>query len=362
MKVILAIDSFKGCLTSVEANQAAAEGIKSIFPDAEIIEIPVSDGGEGFIDAFHAAIGGKLVELAVKDPLMRPIAARYLLKGETAVIEIAQASGLTLLTKEERNPMVATSYGTGQLVADAVRRGAKHIIVGLGGSATSDAGIGMLRALIDNFARHPSNPAEKSLGIWDDVEVLRGVRFTIASDVNNPLCGMQGAAHVFAPQKGATPEMVSLLDERARKFADISARHFGFDRSQNPGAGAAGGLGYAFMQYMDADYKSGIQLLLDTVGFSNITKDADFIVTGEGSADRQTLMGKLPMGILEQSGTVPVYLIAGRVNDRDALLQAGFEKVECINPPGTPLEEALQKEVAQRNIIKTLQTYMLQQD
>ena len=355
MKVILAIDSFKGCLTSVEANQAAAEGIRSIFPDAEIIEIPVSDGGEGFIDAFHAAIGGKLVELAVKDPLMRPVTARYLLKGETAVIEIAQASGLTLLTKEERNPMVATSYGTGQLVADAVRRGAKHIIVGLGGSATSDAGIGMLRALIDNFARHPGNPAGKSLGIWDDVEELRGVRFTIASDVNNPLCGIQGAAHVFAPQKGATPEMVSQLDERARKFADI-------DRSQNPGAGAAGGLGYAFMQYMDAEYKSGIQLLLDTVGFSNIAKDADFIVTGEGSADRQTLMGKLPMGILEQSGTVPVYLIAGRVNDRDALLQAGFERVECINPPGTPLEEALQKEVAQRNIIKTLQTYMLQQD
>ena len=225
MKVILAIDSFKGCLTSVEANQAAAEGIRSIFPDAEIIEVPVSDGGEGFIDAFHAAIGGKLVELAVKDPLMRPIAARYLLKGETAVIEIAQASGLTLLTKEERNPMVATSYGTGQLVADAVRRGAKHIIIGLGGSATSDAGIGMLRALIDNFAHHPSNPAEKSLGIWDDVEVLRGVRFTIASDVNNPLCGMQGAAHVFAPQKGATPDMVLQLDERARKFADISARH-----------------------------------------------------------------------------------------------------------------------------------------
>ena len=362
MKVILAIDSFKGCLTSVEANQAAAEGIRSIFPDAEIIEIPVSDGGEGFIDAFHAAIGGKLVELAVKDPLMRPVTARYLLKGETAVIEIAQASGLTLLTKEERNPMVATSYGTGQLVADAVRRGAKHVIVGLGGSATSDAGIGMLRALIDNFAHHPGNPAGKSLGIWDDVEELRGVRFTIASDVNNPLCGIQGAAHVFAPQKGATPEMVLLLDERARKFADISARHFRFDRSQNPGAGAAGGLGYAFMQYMDADYKSGIQLLLDTVGFSNIAKGADFIVTGEGSADRQTLMGKLPMGILEQSGTVPVYLIAGRVNDRDALLQAGFERVECINPPGTPLEEALQKEVAQRNIIKTLQTCMLHQD
>ena len=154
MKVVVAIDSFKGCLTSKEANQAATEGIRSVFPDAEIVQIPVSDGGEGFMEAFHSAIGGELVEVTVRDPLMRPILAKYLLKDETAVIEIAQASGLTLLTKEERNPMVATSYGTGQLVADAVRKGAKQIIVGLGGSATSDAGIGMLRALIDTFARH----------------------------------------------------------------------------------------------------------------------------------------------------------------------------------------------------------------
>lgn len=356
MKIVLAIDSFKGCLTSIEANQAAAEGIRSVFPDAEIIEIPVSDGGEGFIDTFHAAIGGNLVETMVKDPLMRNVVARYLLKGETAVIEIAQASGLTLLAKEERNPMVATSYGTGQLVADAIRRGAKQLIIGLGGSATSDAGIGMLRALIDNFARHPSN-----LGIWDDVEELRGVRFTIASDVNNPLYGEQGAAQVFAPQKGATPEMVLQLDERAKKFAEISAKHFGFDRSQMPGAGAAGGLGYAFMQYMNADCKSGIQLLLDIVGFSEIVKDADFIVTGEGSADRQTLMGKLPMGILEQSGKVPVRLIAGKVNDREALIQAGFERVECINPSDIPLEKAMQKEVARRNISKTFQRWIGQQ-
>ena len=144
MKVIIAIDSFKGCLTSREANEAAAEGIRKAYPDAKIVEVPVSDGGEGYMEAFHAAIGGKLEEVTVRDPLMRPVVAKYLLKDEMAVIEIAQASGLTLLTKEERNPMVATSYGTGQLVADAVRKGAKHIIVGLGGSATSDAGMGML--------------------------------------------------------------------------------------------------------------------------------------------------------------------------------------------------------------------------
>jgi len=275
--------------------------------------------------------------------LMRPVVAKYLLQNDLAVIEIAQASGLTLLTKEERNPMVATSYGTGQLIADAINKGAKRIIVGLGGSATSDAGIGMLRALIDAYAKE---------GCWDDVKVLKDVRFTIASDVNNPLYGEQGAAHVFAPQKGATPEMVVRLDERARKFAEQSAKHFGYDRSQMAGAGAAGGLGYAFLQYLDAESMSGIQLLLDTIRFRELVEDADLIITGEGSADRQTLMGKLPMGILKQSGQVPVFLIAGRISDREELLHAGFARVECINPPGISLEEAMRKEVAQQNIRK----------
>ena len=349
MKVIIAIDSFKGCLTSKEANEAAAEGIRKAYPDAEIVEVPVSDGGEGYMEAFHAAIGGRLEEVTVRDPLMRPITAKYLLRNEMAVIEIAQASGLTLLTQEERNPMVATSYGTGQLVADAVRKGASHIIVGLGGSATSDAGIGMLRALIDTFAKH---------GSWDDTEALKDVTFTIASDVKNPLYGEKGAAHVFAPQKGATPEMVLALDERARRFAEVSAKHFGYDRSQMPGAGAAGGLGYAFLQYLDAKSMSGIQLLLDTIRFKEIVKEAGLIITGEGSADRQTLMGKLPMGILEQAGSVPVVLIAGKTSDREELLNAGFSRVECINPPGISLEEAMRKDVAQHNISRLFKYYL----
>ena len=342
MKVIIAIDSFKGCLTSKQANEAAAEGIRRVCPNAKIVEIPVSDGGEGYMEAFHAAIGGTLEEVVVRDPLMRPVTAKYLLHDEMAVIEIAQASGLTLLTKEERNPMVATSYGTGQLVADAVCKGARHIIIGLGGSATSDCGMGMLKALIDIFAKH---------GQWDDVEALKDVRFTIASDVKNPLYGENGAAHVFAPQKGATPEMVLCLDERAIKFAELSAKHFGYDRSQQAGAGAAGGLGYAFMQYLNAKSMSGIQLLLDTIRFKELVADADLIITGEGSADRQTLMGKLPMGILEQAGHTPVYLIAGRISDREELLNAGFARVDCINPPDITLEEAMRKEVARQNII-----------
>ena len=353
MKIVVAIDSFKGCLTSKESNRAAAEGVRNHWPDAEVVQVPVSDGGEGFMEAFHAAIGGKLIELTVRDPLMRPVSARYLLHDKLAVVEIAQASGLTLLTREERNPMVATSYGTGQLVTDAVRRGAEHIIVGLGGSATSDAGIGMLRALINNFAKH---------GEWDDIDELKHVRFTIASDVKNPLCGENGAAHVCAPQKGATPDMVIQLDNRARKFADVSAKHFGYDRSEQEGAGAAGGLGYAFLQYMNADCKPGIELLLDTIKFHEIVSETDLIITGEGSADLQTLMGKLPMGILKQSNNVPVCLIAGRISDKQELLNAGFAHVECINPEGISIEEAMHKEVATQNIIDTVGRIIQERD
>lgn len=361
-KYIVVIDSFKGCLSSTAANQAAAEGIRHSHPDAEIIQIPVSDGGEGWLAAFHSALGGELVEVTVHDPLMRPIHAYYLIKGDTAVIEIAQASGLTLLSAEERNPMRATSYGTGELIVDAIRRGSKHIIVGLGGSATSDCGIGMLHAIIDAFASH---------GTWDEVTVLHDVKFTIATDVTNPLCGKNGAAHVFAPQKGATPDIVEILDARARKFAEVSARHFGHNCQDVPGAGAAGGLGYAFLQYMGHSTKDslgspntvecrrGIDLLLDAVCFDHLLKDASLVITGEGSADRQTLMGKLPFGILQRAKhqDVPVALMAGRIKDRQLLLDAGFSRVGCINPPGLPYIEAMKPETAKKNIIETVKKF-----
>lgn len=346
-KIIVAIDSFKGCLTSTEANQAAAEGVLSRMPETQVVQIPVSDGGEGFMAAFQQALGGEQVEIPVRDPLMRRITARYLINGTTAVIEMAQASGLTLLSDEERNPMRTTSYGTGQLLVDAVRRGCKQVIVGLGGSATSDCGIGMIRAIIDSFADG---------GTWDDIRALDDVHFTIATDVNNPLCGENGAAHVFAPQKGATPEMVLELDTRAKRFAEFSARHFDFDCQNTPGAGAAGGLGYAFLQYTHAACRSGVDLLLEAVGFDEQLKDAFLVITGEGSADRQTLMGKLPFGILQRAKlqNVPVALIAGRIADRQVLLDAGFSQVVCINPPGLPIEEAIKPETAKANIRQTI--------
>lgn len=381
-KIIVAIDSFKGCLTSAEANRAAVEGILARMPEAEVLPIHVSDGGEGWLEAFRSLtptpspVGrgisttptapsgegsptpalpsreGVVVEVDVRDPLMRHIVAPYLVIGDTAVIEMAKASGLMLLGKEERNPMIATSYGTGQLVADAVRRGCRHIIVGLGGSATSDCGIGMLRAIIDNFAKH---------GSWDDVHELDAVRFTIATDVTNPLCGENGAAYVFAPQKGATQEMIQLLDARAKRFAEVSARHFGYDRQNEPGAGAAGGLGYAFLQYMNAERRSGIDLLLDTIGFDRLLDDASLVITGEGASDRQTLMGKVPYGILQRAKAhqVPVALIAGRIEDRQELLHAGFSQVLCINPPNQPAEEAMKPETAKRNIFDTMQLLAL---
>ena len=338
-KIIVAIDSFKGCLTSAEANQAACEGILAKMPEAKVVQVPVSDGGEGFLEAFQVAMGGSIVEVNVKDPLMRTIVAQYLIQGDTAVIEIAKASGLTLLKPEERNPMVATSYGPGQLVVDAVRKGCKHIIVGLGGSATSDCGIGMLDAIHNSqFIIH------------------NDVRFTIATDVTNPLCGENGAAYVFAPQKGATQEQVLALDARAKRFAEASAKHLGRDSQNMPGAGAAGGLGYAFLQYMNAECRSGIDLLLDTIHFDDLLQDADLVITGEGSADRQTLMGKLPFGILQRARkqNVPVMLIAGRIADEQLLLDAGFSHVAYINPPGIPLEIAMQPDTAKENIRKTV--------
>ena len=332
-RIVVAIDSFKGCLRSVEANGAAAAGVREVWPDAEVKELTVSDGGEGFMEAFYAAIGGEIRSVQVHDPLMRVVTAKYLLNGETAVIEVAEACGLWRLKPEERNPLVATSYGVGEMVADAVKNGAKTIIVGLGGSGTSDAGRGMLEGLKVKGQR---------------------LKVIIATDVENPLYGENGAAAVYGPQKGATAEMVRELDERAKAFAEESAQRMGVDCSQEKGAGAAGGLGYAFMQYLHAERRSGIDLLLETIHFDDLTKEADLVITGEGAADRQTLMGKLPVGILRHSGQTPVCLIAGKISDKETLLQAGFAEAECINPPGLPLEEAMRPDVAKQNIRNTV--------
>ena len=346
-KYIIAIDSLKGCLTSKEAGQAVAEAMTQADTDASATVFTVSDGGEGMLEAFTEALGGSIERAYVHDPLMRRVWAEYgITPGGTAVIETARACGLTLIDEEERNPLRATTYGVGELVAAAIGRGCRKFIIGLGGSGTSDAGIGMLRALTDRLAPRG--------GTIDDA--LRGelgrCAFTLACDVDNPLCGAEGATMVFARQKGATPEMLPMLEKRAERFARASAAHFGFDRSTLPGAGAAGGLGYAFMQYMGAETRPGADLLLDLCGFDDALRGATCVITGEGHADRQTLMGKLPMRVMARAKAkgVPTWLLAGRVDDKESLLEAGFAKAESITPGGMTLAEAMRKDVALRNL------------
>ena len=332
-------------MSSDEANAVASSVLQPYFPNDDIIALPLSDGGEGWLTAYQQAIGGQLIPVATHDPMMRRVTAHYLRLGDTAVIEVAQASGLSLLQPEERNPMRATSYGTGEILAKAMLDGCRKFVIGLGGSATSDAGIGMIRALIDVLA--PS-------GRFDDIDMIRQCSFTLGSDVTNPLCGEQGAAYVFAPQKGADEAMIGVLDERARRFAEVSARHFGYDRSHEAGAGAAGGLGYAFMEYMNATCESGARLLLRAARWSHLLPATRFVLTGEGASDAQTLMGKLPQIVLSEARgsqpPVPVYLFAGRVADREQLLAAGFADVRAITPTEQSLDEAMRKDVARRNL------------
>ncbi|MCR5179754.1 MAG: glycerate kinase [Bacteroidaceae bacterium] len=351
MNILVAIDSLKGCLSSAEANEAAREGLLRTWPEAEVVTRRVSDGGEGWLDAFGGVgaspedaplPGFESVDVEVCDPLMRPVRAQYLRQGTLAVVEVARACGLGLLRPEERNPLRASTYGVGQLIVDAWQRGCTHFVVGLGGSGTSDAGRGMLQACRDN-----------GLLLGDMPQVP--LSFVLATDVSNPLCGPQGAAAVFAPQKGADTEMVRQLEQQSLQFARENAGRMGLDRSAEAGAGAAGGLGYAFMQFFGAECRSGAEVLMETMCFDALLARADLVITGEGGADRQTLMGKLPCRILchAKAAAVPCLLIAGNVADREELLSAGFADVICFNPPELPRSEALRPVVAKRQIAET---------
>ena len=360
-KIIIACDSYKGCLSSREVNEAIASGLKVWNADdaspekknlhsedasPEIITLEMSDGGEGMLDAFLSAMKGERVRIHAHDALMRWIEAEYGIVDDTAIIEIAQTAGLALIEPEQRNPMKATSWGVGEMIMNAYRRGVRHFIVGLGGSATSDCGIGMLKAMGDDWKK-----------------IRQECTFILASDVTNPLCGENGAAHVFAPQKGADPKMVEMLDVRARKFAEVSAKHFGYDRSEVPGAGAAGGLGYAFLQYFGAEVSAGAELLLREIGFDEMIRDADLVITGEGHSDRQTLMGKLPQRILEHvlknkaTTDQQIWLVSGGISEKQALLDAGFDQVLAVSPQNMDLEEAMNPEIAKRNIENAIRVF-----
>ena len=367
-KAVLAIDSFKGCLTSAEAEAAAAEGVHAALPECEVIRIPVADGGEGMLDVLIAATHGKSISVQAHGPLMELREARYGISGDgqTAFIEMAAISGLPLVAPEKRNPMQTTTFGTGELIRDALQRGCRHFIIGLGGSATNDAGLGMLRALGFRFPDKTGNVSGyggQMMGKVDSIDtssvhpLLSGCTFTAACDVRNPFYGTNGAAYVFAPQKGADTAMIEALDAGMRHLAAVIFRTTGKDISSCPGAGAAGGMGGSLSAFLNAELKPGIQLLLEMQNFAEQIKDADLIITGEGKSDRQTVMGKVPYGILTEARKqhIPVVLIAGGIEDTDILTRAGFHGIFSITPSPVVLEQAMQPEFARMNIRRTVE-------
>ncbi len=338
-KVVLAFDSFKGCISAREACEACAQGVCEAWQDAVIVQIPLSDGGEGLVECVRRMLPTRSVTVEVHGPLMDRVEAEYAISadGKTAYMEMAAASGLTLVPQERRNPMTATTYGVGEMIADAVKRGCQTIVMGIGGSATCDGGRGMIETLGDCRCL--------------DMDC----RVIVACDVNNPLFGKNGAAYVFAPQKGATPEQVELLDGRLRAFAKETeqAGRATPELALSPGAGAAGGLGYALLAYLNAELHSGIDIMLDIADFDAVIKDADLVITGEGKSDGQTLMGKVPHGVLKrcQEANVPVWLLSGMVDDATGRLAENFDVVRSINEGETrPLSVLMQPNVAKQNL------------
>lgn len=365
-KIIIAPDSFKGSLTSAEVANAIELGIKRVAPNCEIVKVPIADGGDGTMDTLVSALGGKKIKIKVHDPLMRPIEAEYGLvkNGGTAVIEMATASGLTLLSKEEQNPSITTTFGTGEIINDALQRGCHTFLIGIGGSATNDAGIGMLKALGFRFLDKKGEECDvvgnalQSIYSIDETGVSSKVyeaQFTIASDVDNPFSGTNGAAYVYAPQKGANNKMVEELDKGLESFRQLIIEKKGIDLNTISGAGAAGGLGGGFVAFLNAQLKPGIEMVLQTIDFENHLQNADFVVTGEGKLDIQTTMGKAASGILDaaRKKNIPVIAIGGSVEDKEALLKRGFTSLFSTTPNGMSIEEAMQEETAKENIAQT---------
>ncbi|MBE6222081.1 MAG: glycerate kinase [Bacteroidales bacterium] len=334
MKIVLAPDSFKECLTAAQVARAMAQAVHQAYPSAEVIPIPLADGGEGTLEVLVPALGATLREVTVSDPLGRPVRARYGVAGETAIIEVARACGLQLLKPAERNPLIASSRGVGELLMAAYAEGCRHFLVGLGGSAICDGGAGMM-----------SVPGIRDLA---SVELL--------CDVNAPFVGPTGAARAFGPQKGASPEEVEVLETRMMNLAAHMEKETGVDVRQMPGAGAAGGLGGAFMAYFGARKVSGIGRILELIHFSDAVEDASLVITGEGQSDAQTLQGKVPYGVLQNAKGTPVALLSGRIVDRPALESAGFHPVVEVSPRHLSLREALTPSIARRNIQSAVKT------
>lgn len=367
MKIVLAIDSFKGSLTSAEVEQTVAEAIHRQLPDCEVDCIPIADGGEGTLSVMMNHEQGTLRTVYAHNPCMEIIPATYGISEDrqTAFIEMAAISGLPLISEEQKNPMNTTTFGTGELIRDALNKGCRRFILGIGGSATNDAGIGMLQALGYRFF----NTDEKLLGQGgkvlsqvsriDDSQrhpMLKNAHFIAACDVRNPFYGPQGAAAVFARQKGADDRMIACLDKGMQSFAQVIVQTTGKDISQLPGSGAAGGLGGCLAAFFDAELKSGADLLLDLNHFSERISEADLVITGEGKIDRQSLMGKITGRILQRTTEqqVSTLALAGQAEDIPLLFQAGFKGIYPIHSGLMPLEEAMKPDITRRNLQRTI--------
>ena len=367
MKVVIAMDSLKGSLSSYEAGKAIRDGIREVDATAQIVVKPLADGGEGTVDALVEGMQGVKKEVCVRGPLARPVTCTYgyLQASNTAIIEMAEAAGLHLVAPEERNPLYTTTYGVGEVIAHAVAEGVRHFIIGIGGSATSDCGVGMLQALGYVFTDDQGLPVGfggqevERIAAVDDRAVLPELRqcsFHIACDVTNPLYGPQGAPAVYGPQKGATPEIVSRLDAGCRSFAAVTAKYIGRDVSQAVGAGAAGGMGFAFLAYLQGRLESGIEIILHEINLAEEAKDADYVITGEGRLDYQTAMGKGPIGVAKMAKACGAKVVALAGSTSDGASQCNAEGIDAFFPiinQAMPLQEAMEAKTAYNNMKNT---------
>ncbi|MCU4519778.1 glycerate kinase [Acinetobacter schindleri] len=353
---VLAPDSFKESMSAEQACQAMQRGVLQVFPDACCIAVPMADGGEGTVEALLRSLDGQGITCMVTGPLVTQQVSTYFAivdYGRTAVLEMAKANGIHLLAAEQRNPMLTSTYGTGEMIKQALDRGIEKIIVGLGGSVTNDGGAGMSQALGVQFFNSTGEAIQVCGGNLDQINQidisqldarLKNTEILIASDVNNPLCGPNGASAIFGPQKGATPEMVQQLDLNLNHYANLVEASLGIFIKNVAGSGAAGGLGFGLMAFADAKLQSGVELIIEQSRLAEKIAQADYVLTGEGKIDSQTALGKTPFGVAQvaQQFNKPVLAFAGLVGEGiESLFDAGFSQIVGINPPDCSLEEAL---------------------
>jgi glycerate kinase len=349
MNILVACDSFKDALSSEAVCRAIAAGLKRSHPDATVTQMPLSDGGEGLLDVLGQALGLEWIEMQVADPLGRPVTGRYGLSadGVTAVVEMAQASGLQLLTQKERDPRLTSTFGTGQLLADAQTRGARHALLAIGGSATNDAGIGAAAALGWGFLDMGGKPVPPDGGHLKDIARLVPApapfaKMEVLCDVTNPLFGPTGAAWIYGRQKGGSDTVLAELDEGLKHIADVVKAQLGCDVADRPGAGAAGGLGYGAVAFLGAELRRGIEIVLDITGFDAAARAADLIITGEGHLDGQSAQGKLIQGLCGRAKGTPVIALCGKLSaSPEQVAEIGLKAAYSINTEERPLAEML---------------------